>query len=49
MDEQELSQHGIDIQDLSSDNEKIFCNKKALTRFLDALIIRNNIKKLFGK
>lgn len=45
----ELSQHGIDIQDLSTDNEKIFCNKKALTRFLECTNNTEQYKKIIWK
>lgn len=38
----EFSQNGIAIEDLSKDDDKIYCNKKALTRFLECT---NNVQQ----
>ena len=38
----EFSQNGIDTQDLAKDEDKVYCNKKALTRFLECT---NNVQK----
>ena len=45
----EFSQNGIAIEDLSKDNDKIYCNKKALTRFLECTNNAQQYKNIVWK
>lgn len=45
----EFSQNGIAIEDLSKDDDKIYCNKKALTRFLECTNNAQQYKSIVWK
>lgn len=45
----EFSQNGIAFEDLSKDNDKIYCNKKALTRFLECTNNAQQYKNIVWK